>query len=106
MRKLCVFTTMVAFVLLVGVVGPAAAAANEALTLSCEVETQLVTGISQSSGSPRVVSVFTSCAQTIENALEAGFKLTATYFGGTKPTNEGGHNNAYYVFTKSGGGNQ
>jgi hypothetical protein len=89
---------------LVGVVGPAAAAANETLTLSCEVETALVTNISQSSGTPVVQMVFTSCAQTIENALDAGFKLIATYFGGTKKATDGGNNNAYYVFTKGGGG--
>jgi uncharacterized protein YggE len=86
---------------LVGVVGPAAAAANEALTFTCEIETHLVSGASQSSGSPTVAIVFLSCAQTIENALDAGFKFKATYFGGTKSNQ---NNNAYYVFTKGGGG--
>jgi hypothetical protein len=91
---------------LLGVVGPAAAAANEAFTLACEIETHLVTGSSESSSPPTVAIVFTSCAQTIENALEAGFKLKATYFGGTKSTQNSpnNNNNAYYVFTKGGGG--
>jgi hypothetical protein len=88
---------------LVGVVGAAAAAANEAFTLSCEIETHAVTGSSESS-SPPTVAIAATCAQTIENALDAGFKFKAMYFGGTKKANDGGNNNAYYVFTKGGGG--
>jgi hypothetical protein len=85
---------------LVGVVGPAAAAASGTLTFTCEIETHAVSGSSQSSGSP-LVAIAATCAQTIENALDAGFKLKATYFGGTKSNL---NNNAYYVFTKGGDG--